>query len=153
MNRVRRTANCTKGAVAGSGDGDRGSVVLELPLAVGLLLLPVAVLMLVLPQWPQAQTIATSAAKQAATLYTTAETPQAGAAAAQAAVAQTAANFGQPMTLTITGEWCRGCTITATVTTDVPAVQVPFIGSTGTFHWSASSSSRIEDYRSIGQLT
>ena len=52
--------------------GDRGTVAIELPLAVGLILLPIAVLVMVIPQWPERQTVATAAAKEAATLYATA---------------------------------------------------------------------------------
>ena len=32
---------------------DRGATVIELPLAVGLLLIPVAIIVMVLPQWPE----------------------------------------------------------------------------------------------------
>ena len=112
---------------------DRGAVAVELPLAVGLLLLPVAVLVMVLPQWPESKSVATVAAKEAATLFATAGSPEEGEAAAQAAVDRSAANYGRTLTLTITGDWCRGCTVTATVTVAVPALNVPFIGSTGEF--------------------
>jgi Flp pilus assembly protein TadG len=129
---------------------DRGAVAVELPLAVGLLLLPVAVLVMVLPQWPESKSVATVAAKEAATLFATAGSPEEGEAAAQAAVDRSAANYGRTLTLTITGDWCRGCTVTATVTVAVPALNVPFIGSTGEFDWTATSSARVDDYRSVG---
>jgi hypothetical protein len=128
---------------------DRGSVALELPLTVGFLLLPVAVLVMVLPQWPEAKTVATSSAKEAATLYATAGSESDGAAAANAALDRAEANYGRPIDAVVDGQWCRGCTITVTVTIKVPAVAVPFIGSTGTFAYTATSSARIEDYRSL----
>jgi hypothetical protein len=129
--------------------GDRGSTAIELPLAVGLILLPVAVLVMVIPQWPERQTVATAAAKEAATLYATASTPEEGAVAAQAAVAQTAANYGlRSLDLQLGGSWCRGCTVTANVTVEIPAMQVPLIGQVGGVSWTAHSSSRVEDYAS-----
>lgn len=130
--------------------GERGAVAIELPLAVGLLLLPVAVLVMVLPQWPEAKSVATVAAKEAASLYATATSPELGRTAAQAAVDRAAANYGRKLTLTIDGDLCRGCTVTATVTVDVPALNAPFVGTTGTFHWDATSAARVEDYRSVG---
>ncbi|MFT3852010.1 MAG: hypothetical protein QM733_04625 [Ilumatobacteraceae bacterium] len=129
--------------------GDRGSTAVEFPLAVGLILLPVAVLVMVIPQWPERQTVATAAAKQAATLYATGDTSSAGAAAASAAVQQAAANYGLPgLRLELSGDWCRGCTVTAKVTVDIPAVQVPTIGTIGGVRWTAASSARVEDYAS-----
>ena len=51
---------------------DRGSAAIELPLGFFLILLPIAVVVMVIPQWPERQTVATAAAKEAATLYATA---------------------------------------------------------------------------------
>lgn len=128
---------------------DQGSVAVELPMAVGFLLLPVAVIVMILPQWPQAKTTAESAAKEAATLYATANSPDEGIAAANLALDRAETTYGQPIQATIDGQWCRGCTITVTVTIDVPAIDVPFVGSTGTFSYTASSTARIDDYRSL----
>ena len=55
--------------------GDRGSTAIELPLGFFLILLPIAVVVMVIPQWPERQTVATAAAKEAATLYATAARP------------------------------------------------------------------------------
>ena len=86
-----------------------------------LILLPIAVVVMVIPQWPERQTVATAAAKEAATLYANAAGPGEGAAAAQAAVAQAAANYGlDGLQLELSGSWCRGCTVTANVTVDDP---------------------------------
>ena len=89
-------------------------------------------------------------AKEAATLYATAGSADEGAAAAQAAVAQAAQNYGLPgLALELSGAWCRGCTVTAAVTVEIPAVQVPMIGTIGDVSWTATSSSRVEDYASL----
>lgn len=128
---------------------DKGATPIELPLAVSLLLIPVAVAVMVLPQWPESKNVASSAAQEAATLYATAPDPDTGMTLADAAIARHEANYIRDLTLNLSGQWCRGCTITATVTVDVPAVDIPFMGSTGTFTYTATSSSRIEDYRSL----
>ena len=54
------------------------------------------------------------------------------------------------MTVEFTGDWCRACTVTAAVTIDIPAVDVPFVGPVGSFTYTARSSARIDDYRSLG---
>jgi hypothetical protein len=131
--------------------GDRGTAAIELPLSIALLLLPIAIVVMAVPQWPEHQTVATAAAKEAATLYATATEAGDGATAAQAAVEQAAANYGlDGLDLELSGSWCRGCTVTAHVTVNVPAVRVPFISSTGSFEWTATSSARVDDYRSLG---
>jgi hypothetical protein len=131
--------------------GDRGSTAVELPLGVALILLPIAVIVMVIPQWPEHQTVATAAAEEAATLYANADAPEEGAAAAQAAVARAAANYDvDGLQLSLGGSWCRGCTVTADVTVAIPAVQVPFVGAIGGVSWTAHSSARVEDYASIG---
>ena len=75
-----------------------------------------------------------------------------GAALAQAGVAQAASNHGLPpgaLSVELGGEWCRACTVTASVTVDIPAVDVPMVGTVGSFTWTASSSARVDDYRSL----
>ncbi len=132
---------------------DCGATIVELPLAVGLLLLPIAMLVMSLPSWPERQTVATAAAKEAASIYANAPTPEEGALRAEAAVDQATTNHGLPagaMRLTLRGDWCRGCTVTASVTVEIPALVVPFIGDVAAVDWTADSAARIDDYRSIG---
>jgi hypothetical protein len=132
--------------------GDQGTAAVEMPLAVGLLLLPIAMVVMVVPQWPERQTLATAAAKEAASLYANAADPATGAAQARAAVGQAAANHGVPessMTVSLGGEWCRACTVSASVTVAIPAIDVPFAGAVGGFEWTATSEARIDDYRNM----
>ena len=131
---------------------DRGAAAIELPLAVGLLLLPIALVVMVVPQWPERQTVARAAAKEAATLYANAPDAASGAELARASVQQAAANYGLPaeaLTVELGGEWCRACTVTALVTVDIPAIAVPVVGTVGAFAYTADSSARVDDYRSI----
>ena len=132
--------------------GDRGAAAVEMPLAVGLLLLPISMIVMLVPQWPERQTVASAAAKDAAAIYANASDSTSGADLAAASVAQAAANHGLPpgaLTVQLGGEWCRACTVTATVTVDIPAIDVPFAGAVGAFTWTATSSARIDDYRSL----
>lgn len=131
---------------------DRGSAAVELPLAAGLLLLPMAMLVMLLPQWPERQTVARAAAKDAATVLANAPDADMGADLARAVVDEAAANHGLPpgsMTVEFAGDWCRACTVTATVTVEIPAVDVPAVGTVGAFTWSASSSARVDDFRDL----
>lgn len=131
---------------------DRGTAAIELPLAVGLLLLPISMIVMLVPQWPERQTVARAAAKDAATVFANAPDVATGRELAQASVAQAAANHGLPsesLTVVLGGDWCRACTVMATVTVDIPAVDVPLVGTIGSFTWSASSSARIDDYRDL----
>ncbi|MEQ8438047.1 MAG: hypothetical protein RIB65_11185 [Ilumatobacter fluminis] len=131
---------------------DTGAAAIELPLAVGLLLMPIAVIVMLVPQWPERQTVARSAAKEAATLYANAPSRSVGIELAQQSVAQAAANHGlapAALTVALSNDWCRACTVTASVTVDIPAVAVPFAGTVGAFSYTTSSSARIDDYRSL----
>ena len=133
---------------------DAGAAAIEMPLAVGMLLLPIAMVVMLVPQWPERQTVARAAAKEAATLYANATDQATGASLAQASVEQAAANHGLSagaMTVVLGGQWCRACSVTATVTVEVPAISVPFAGTIGAFAYSATSTARIDDYRSLGE--
>ena len=134
---------------------DRGAAAIELPLAVGLLLLPISMIVMLVPQWPERQTIARAAAKDAASVYSNAVDPVIGAEQARASVEQAAVNAGLApgaLTVELVGEWCRACTVTAHVTVDIPAVDIPMMGAVGSFTWSASSAARIDDYRELGEV-
>ncbi len=132
---------------------DRGAAAVELPLAVGLLLLPISMVVMLVPQWPERQTVARAAAKEAATTLANAPDAATGMQRASEAVAAAAANHGLPpgsMSVEFSGDWCRACTVTASVTVAVPAIDVPLVGTVGSFTWTATSSARIDDYRSLG---
>ena len=91
-------------------------------------------------------------AKEAATLYANAPSATVGAERAEAAVALAAHNYGLPpaaMKVTLSENWCRACTVTAAVVVDIPAIVVPFVGTVGAFTYTATSSARIDDYRSF----
>lgn len=132
--------------------GDRGSAVIEWPLTIALLLLPVGLMVLTFPTWTERQTVARSAAQESARIVVLADSFEEGVADAREAVTQTAINFGvDPSTVHVTfaGDWGRGGSITATVTVTMPAVQLPGLGNVGSWTWSASHTERVDDYRSL----
>ena len=133
--------------------GERGEAVIELPAAVVFILFPVAILLMVLPQWPERQGVARSVAHEAAVAMANAASFDDGAARVAQLVTEATANHGYragSLRLSWSGQWCRRCSVTATVTVEIPAVQVPIMGSTGAFSWSTGATQRIDDYRSIG---
>ena len=70
-------------------------------------------------------TVATAAAKEAATTLANAPDAETGMSRAIETVATAATNHGLPpgsMTVEFSGDWCRACTVTASVTVDIPAV-------------------------------
>ena len=130
---------------------DDGFAVVEGVAAITLLMVPVAMIVMLLPQWPQRVSLASSAASEAAATIVNADDLASGVAAATAAVSETAANNGASGSLTlagVSGGWCRGCVITVTVRAKVPAVAVLGFVSAGSFTYEARASARVEDYRS-----
>ncbi|MGH9164280.1 MAG: pilus assembly protein [Acidimicrobiales bacterium] len=106
----------------------RGSAAIELALAIGLLLLPVALLVITLPTWPERQTVARAAAAEASRAVVLAASWTEGADDAEAAVAQAAANHGldpADVTLELAGGLERGASVTARVTVEMPALVLP----------------------------
>lgn len=132
---------------------DRGSAVLEWPLASLLLLIPVAIMVILLPTWSERQTVARDAATTAAREAVLAPIPEEALAVGEAAALRTAENFGidpDDVSVSWAGDLSRGGSITASVTIRMPAIVVPGWGGVDAWSWSASHTERLDDYRSIG---
>lgn len=132
---------------------ERGSAVLEWPLASLLLLIPVAIMVVLLPTWSERQTVARDAATTAAREAVLAPTPEEALAVGNAAALRTAENFGldpDDVSVSWAGDLSRGGSVTATVTVRMPAIVVPGWGGVEGWSWSASHTERVDDYRSIG---
>ena len=126
-------------------------VVLEWPLAVFLLLVPIAAMVTLLPKWSERQTVARDAATTAARVAVLEADPEGAMSAGEDAVEQTARNFGvdaSDLTLSWSGDLSRGGAITATVTIRMPAMAFPGLGSVEAWSWSSSHTERVDDYRS-----
>lgn len=131
---------------------ERGSAPVELPLAIGLLLLPVALLVITLPAWPERQTVAQSAAAQASRTMALAGSWDEGAAEARAVVARAATNSGldpADMSVELVGSVERGASVTARVRVAMPGLAVPGLGPVAGWTWTASHTDRVDDYRSF----
>lgn len=143
-----------------------GSAPLELALGVGLLLLPVAVLVLSFPTWIERQAMARAAAGEAARAAVLAEHPDGAVAAAEALVAEAARNHGvdpadvtvclssapvgaPPGACTDRPHLGRGAAVTAEVTVRLPALTLPGLATaleaTST---TARHTERVDRYRS-----
>jgi len=133
--------------------GERGFVATELAAGIGLLLVPVACLVLTLPTWSERQTTARAIAREVG--RSTAVSGRCDQAAAVVLTREMAANLGlDPADATVTldcapgARLARGASVTARVTVQVPAVDVPGIGSVGAWTWTAAHTETVDPYRS-----
>lgn len=133
---------------------ERGYVAGELAIGIGLLVFPVALLVLTLPTWSERQTTARSVAREVARVVAVA-----GVCDRHRAVDtghDMARNLGlQPGDLDIELDCApgarlgRGNSVRASVTVAVPAVHLPGIGSVGAWSWTAHHNEPIDQYRSF----
>ncbi|MFN8037547.1 MAG: hypothetical protein U0V73_16630 [Acidimicrobiia bacterium] len=152
---MRRRPEAGRRAVRGDpARDDRGFVALELVLGVGLLLFPVLMLVVSLPTWSERQTLARTAATEAARAWARAGDDLSGAADAHRVVGEIARNYDvDPAALRVAfagSVRVRGGEVQVTVTIDMPVRAVPGIGSLGGWSWSASHTEPVDRYRSYG---
>jgi hypothetical protein len=133
---------------------DSGFVAAELAIGVGLLLFPVALLVLTLPAWSERQTTARAIAREvgrvvavggvcdrsSATRTATAMAENLGMAASELDVALDCRGGARLE---------RGSDLGVAVTVDVPAVDIPGIGSVGAWSWTAHHDEPVDQYRSF----
>lgn len=134
--------------------GERGYVAAELALGVGLLVFPVALLVLTLPTWSERQSAGRAIAREAArslavsgrcdprTARDVGETMAANLGLRDGAVAvrvDCAAGSRLP----------RGGTVTVDVEVTMPAVRIPGVTSVGEWTWTATHSEPVDRYRSF----
>lgn len=136
----------------GRGPAEDGSVPIEFALGVGLLLLPVAVLVLTFPTWAERQSLARLAAQEAARTVVLAADPATGHQAGTALAYRIAANHGAAdaiTAITYAGAPVRGGSITATVTVTIPLPGLPPFDLLPTPTWTTSHTEPIDPYRSL----
>ena len=133
---------------------ESGYVAAELALGVGLLVFPVALLVLTLPSWSERQTTARSIAREVSRVVAVAGVCDRGRAADTGH--DMARNLGlAPSDVDVqldcaSGERLpRGGNVRASVTVAVPAVTFPGIGSVGAWSWTAHHSEPVDQYRSF----
>jgi hypothetical protein len=132
---------------------DAGFVAVELVLGIGLLVLPVALLVLTLPGWSERQSTARSIAREVA--RDGARASQCDLDRARALAAMMAENLGLPGDDVQAHLDCPpgvpldgGTDLAAEVTVKMPAVQVPLIGAVGEWDWTARHREPVDRYGS-----
>lgn len=133
-----------------------GFVAAELAAGIGLLVLPVAILVISLPIWSEVQSMGRVAAQQAARAAVVADRDETAAAAATQAARVVVANHGrqlsQPVALSGSLEPVAGAGgqqhITATVTVELPLVGLPFLADLTAVDWEVSHTQPVDLYRS-----
>ncbi len=128
---------------------EAGSVVIEWILGICLLLLPMAGL-LSLPAWVERQNMARLGAQEAARAVALADDTAAGTAEGSTLVDEIARNHGiDPSTVSVsyTGSTSRGGSVSATVSVQLPALNLPGLGSLGSVTWSTSHTEQVDQYR------
>lgn len=114
---------------------ERGEVALSYLLVSVFILIPVGLLALSIPIYLEYRTLGETAAQQAVRAYTTASSDTEGRARSEAAVEQVANTTTlspEDMTVTISGPTEPDAVVTATVTYEIPAINIFGIGSLGT---------------------
>lgn len=130
----------------GSGRGsERGSALLELPLIIGLMVLPFALLVLTMPVWIERRAAADAAASQAARAVV------AGGFATDAAAMVDAVASGYGLTagslrLLPIPEPVAGSSITISVQVDLPVLELGPFGRLGERTWTSSHVERVPDH-------
>jgi hypothetical protein len=138
---------------------DRASVPVEFAAGVALLVLPVALLVAVLPQWVEHQSAARLAAREAARAAAVAVDPAAAEAAAETLAVDVLANHGitgeavtavrVAVPVGAGGQVVRGGDVVATVRVVAPLTVTPLTGAIGGFPVSATHREPIDAYRSL----
>jgi hypothetical protein len=137
--------------------GQAGFIAAEFALGVCVIVVPVALLVVALPTWPERQSMAQRAANESAREVVLADSWSAGTSAARAVVEQVAANYGVPLDqvrgpdFSAGGGLAAGQTVVARVTVRLPALVIPLVGQVGGWSWTAVHAERVDDYRSFPQ--
>lgn len=130
---------------------ERGSAAFELPLILGLVLLPFGVLLLSVSTWVERQTAARDAASEAARVVVI--EGAGGAVTAETLVREIEAGYGLPagsMRLRLTPGVAPGEAVVASVTIEMPGAVLPLFGSFGDVTWTAEHVERYPDYGATG---
>lgn len=132
----------------------RGFVATELALGIGVLLVPVAMLVLTVPSWSERQATARAIAREAG--RTVAVAGWCDLDRARAVSNAMALNLGvEPGDVSVALEDCapgrlpRGGVVTVSVTIQLPAVAIPGIANVAEWHWTARHTEPVDPYRSF----
>jgi hypothetical protein len=131
---------------------DEGFVAAELALGLGLLVVPVALLVLALPGWSERQSAARSIAREVARAAAVSGHCDERAAEALGATMATGLGLGADVRVDLL---CpdgtplpRGGLLAARVIVRMPALTIPGIGAVGAWEWTALHRQPVDAYRS-----
>lgn len=132
-----------------------GYVAAELALGIGLLVFPVALLVLTLPTWSERQTTARSIAREVARVVAVEGVCDRGLAIETGEemarnLGLAPSDFDVALDCSTGARLSRGRNVQASVTVGVPAVDIPGIGAIGAWAWTAHHSEPVDQYRSFG---
>ena len=133
---------------------ERGYVAAELALGIGLLVFPVALLVLTLPTWSERQTTARSVAREVArTVAVKGVCDREMAVDTGTTMARNLGLSSRDISVSVDcvphSRLPRGANVTASVTVAVPAVDIPGVGSVGAWNWTARHREPVDQYRSL----
>jgi len=112
-------------------------------------LIPVLFLVPLFARVEQGRLTAEQAARDAVRAAVQSPSSTAAEAAAEAAVMRARAQTGEPLQLTLEGEFARASTLRAHVRTNVNLAHVPLFGSIGTVTVSGDAAAPVDRYRSL----
>lgn len=127
-------------------DSERGSALFELPVLLGLLLIPFGILILSIPTWIERQTAARDAAAETARYLV--HTGPDGMNEAHQIVRDIEQGYGLPagsLQLELPTQLAPGETLTVSVHVVIPAADLPLFGSFGDTTFQADHSERYPD--------
>ncbi len=134
------------------GSPQRGAAGIELPLLLGLVILPFALLILTIPQWVERQTAARDAAAEIGRWSVVQPGGDGGGRAdAEVLLRRIEAAHGlRPGALALVGDpagsLAPGSAVTVRVSVDLPGPTVPGLGALGLGRWTAEHTERVPDY-------
>ena len=112
-------------------------------------LIPLLFLIPLFARVEQGRLAAEQAARDAVRAAVQSPSPTAAEAAAEAAVARARMQTGEPLELTLEGEFGRGSVLRARVRTDVELASIPLFGSIGTVEVRGDAAAPVDRYRSL----
>jgi len=112
-------------------------------------LIPVLFLVPLFARVEQGRLAAEQAARDAVRAAVQSPSSTAAEAAAEAAVARARAQTGEPLQLTLEGEFARASTLRAHVRTKVALARIPLFGSIGTVAVTGDAAAPVDRYRSL----
>lgn len=131
---------------------DRGVAAIDIIVVIIIAMIPVFVIVMSVPTWVDRLLFARTAAQEAARVMVLADTWEEGQSQANEMVQQVAANHGVPAgetSLTLGGQLERGATVSATVSVQTPAINIPFVTTIGSVTLSRSHTEIVDHYRSL----